>query len=123
AYLVGPAYVDFLSNGREAHPIGNQDAFADYVPNNVYRCLNDEWLAITVRNDQEWQCLCETIGVHYLTRDGRMASVAGRQSHRAEVDAAINAWAAQQDAEQAMRQLQAAGVPAGKVQNMRDCTE
>jgi crotonobetainyl-CoA:carnitine CoA-transferase CaiB-like acyl-CoA transferase len=45
-YLLGPAYVDFLNNGREAHPQGNQDAFADYVPNNLYRCLNDEWLAV-----------------------------------------------------------------------------
>ncbi len=123
AYLVGPAYADFLNNAREAHPIGNQDAFADYVPNNVYRCLNDEWLAITARNDQEWQRLCETIGAHDLTRDRRMASVEGRQFHRAAVDTAIGAWAVRQEADQAMRQLQAAGVPAGKVQNMRDCTE
>jgi crotonobetainyl-CoA:carnitine CoA-transferase CaiB-like acyl-CoA transferase len=122
-YLLGPAYVDFLNNGREAHPQGNQDAFTDYVPNNVYRCLNDEWLAITARNDQEWQHLCKTIDAHDLARDGRLASAEGRRSHRSQVDEALGTWAAQQEAEQAMRQLQAAGVPAGKVQNMRDCTD
>ncbi len=42
---------------------------------------------------------------------------------RAEIDHAIGSWAAQQDAEQAMRQLQAAGIPAGKVCTMRDFTE
>ena len=122
-YLLGPAYVDFLNNGREAHPQGNQDAFTDDVPNNVYRCLNDEWLAITARDDQEWQRLCKIIGARELAGAGRLASAEGRRSHRFEVDEAIGAWAARQDAEQAMRQLQAAGVPAGKVQNMCDCTE
>jgi crotonobetainyl-CoA:carnitine CoA-transferase CaiB-like acyl-CoA transferase len=122
-YLLGPAYVDFLNNGREAHPQGNQDAFADYVPNNVYRCLNNEWLAITARDDQEWQHLCETIGAHDLARDERLASAEGRRSHRSQVDEALSTWAAQQEAEQTMRQLQAAGVPTGKVQNARDLTE
>jgi crotonobetainyl-CoA:carnitine CoA-transferase CaiB-like acyl-CoA transferase len=122
-YIIGPAYVDFLNNGREAQPVGNQDAFADYVPNNVYRCLNDEWLAITVRDDQEWQHLCSVIATQAFVDDRRFATVEGRRTHRAEVDTALGAWSAQQDAEQAMGQLQAAGVPAGKVQNMRDCTE
>ena len=47
----------------------------------------------------------------------------GRRSHRIEIDETIRQWAAQQDAEQAMRMLQSAGIPAGKVQNMRDMTE
>lgn len=123
AYLVGPALADFLNNGREAHPQGNQDAFCDYVPNNVYRCLNNEWLAVTARDDQDWSRLCQTIGVPQLVSDTRFTSVEGRRAHRAEIDQALGSWAAQQNAEQAMRQLQAAGVPAGKVCTMRDFTE
>lgn len=122
-YLVGPAYVDFLNNGREAHPIDNQDAFDDYVPNNVYRCLNDEWLAITARDDQDWHRLCQVIGVQELIGEQRFAFVKDRRACRAEIDAALSTWAARQDADQAMRQFQDAGVPAGKVQDMRDCTE
>jgi crotonobetainyl-CoA:carnitine CoA-transferase CaiB-like acyl-CoA transferase len=123
AYLVGPALVDFLNNDRAAHPQGNRDAFCDYVPNNVYRCRHNEWLAITARDDQDWGRLCQTIGAQALASDGRLASVEGRRAHRAEIDQALGLWAAQQDAEQAMRQLQAAGVPAGKVCTMRDFTE
>ena len=122
AYLVGPAFADLLSNGREAHPQGNQDAFCDYVPNNIYRCLNNEWLALTCRDDSEWNRLCQATGHPTLANDTRFVSVEGRRVQRTEIDHAISTWAAQQDAEQAMRQLQAAGVPAGKVCTMRDLT-
>jgi crotonobetainyl-CoA:carnitine CoA-transferase CaiB-like acyl-CoA transferase len=123
AYLVGPAFADLLRNGREAHPQGNQDAFCDYVPNNVYRCLNKEWLALTCRDDAEWARLCQTIAHPTLGNDARFATVDGRRTHRDEIDCALSDWAAQQNAEQAMRQLQAAGVPAGKVCSMKDLTE
>jgi crotonobetainyl-CoA:carnitine CoA-transferase CaiB-like acyl-CoA transferase len=123
AYLVGPAFADLLSNGREAHPQGNQDAFCNYVPNNVYRCANNEWLALTCRDDSEWNRLCRAIGGHTLINDTRLASLEGRRIRRNEIDHIISTWAAQQDAEQAMRQLQAAGVPAGKVCTMRNLTE
>ena len=115
--------MDFLSNGREAHPPGNVDAFVDEVPNEVYKCLNEEWLAITVRSDEEWQKLCEAIGDTELSNNSSLASVEGRRQQRTEIDQKLSAWAASQDAEQAMRQLQAAGVPAGKVQNAKDLVE
>jgi len=123
AYLVGPAFADLLSNGREVHPQGNQDAFCDYVPNNVYRCLNNEWLALTCRYDSEWARFCQTTGQHILGSDTRFTTIEGRQGHRTEIDRMLSAWAAQQNAEQAMRQLQTAGVPAGKVCSMKDLTE
>jgi crotonobetainyl-CoA:carnitine CoA-transferase CaiB-like acyl-CoA transferase len=122
-YLAGPALVDFLNNGHEVHPQGNADAFADHVPNNVYRCLADEWLALTARDDHEWRRLCAAIGRDELAASDQFASASLRSIYRTEIDEIISAWTAQQDAEQAMRQLQAAGIPAGKVQNMRDMTE
>src|SRR4030095_13441885 len=83
----------------------------------------DEWLAITARNDQEWRRLCEGIDAKEVASTAWPVAVEGRRAHRSEADVAVGAWAAQQNAEQAMRRLQAAGVPAGKVQDMRDCTE
>jgi crotonobetainyl-CoA:carnitine CoA-transferase CaiB-like acyl-CoA transferase len=123
AYLVGPAFVDFLHNGREAHPHGNQDAFTDDVPNNVYRCRNDEWLAITARDDQEWRGLCEAIGASGLANDEQFATVEKRRARRDVVDATLSAWSAQHEAETAMHLLQSAGVSAGKVQTMRDMSD
>lgn len=123
AYLVGPAFADLLSNGREARPQGNQDAFCDYVPNNVYRCLNNEWLALTCRDDTEWAHLCQTITHPTLGSDTRFTSIEGRRTHRDKIDHTLSVWAAQQNAEQAMRQLQTVAVPAGKVCTMKDLTE
>ncbi len=123
AYVVGPAFMDFLSNGREAHPQGNQDAFVDLVPNDVYACLNNEWLAITVRNDEEWRRLGTVIDAPQLATSGRLTTIAGRRQHRTVIDEKLRAWAAGQDAQHAMQQLQTAGVPAGKVQTAQDLAE
>ncbi len=120
AYMLGPAFVDYVSNGREAQPIGNRDPFEDFVPNEVYRCRGEGWLAITVRDDREWRLLCQAIGAGELATDGRLAAVEGRRANRAHVDGQLGAWARRQDAGQAMKLLQAAGVPAGKVQDARD---
>ena len=122
-YMLGPAYVDYLNNGQEAQPAGNRDPFEDFVPNEVYRCRNDEWLAITARDDREWRLLGEAVGDASLTDDPQFATVEGRREQRPLIDARLGAWAVEQDAEQAMRRLQAAGVPAGKVQDARDLTE
>ena len=123
AYVLGPAYVDYLNNGREAQPDGNRDPFEDFAPNDVYRCRDDRWLAITARDDREWRCLCAVIGDAGLEDDQRFSTVDGRREHRALMNERISAWASGQDARQAMRSLQATGVPAGMVQNARDMAE
>ena len=51
-YLIGPALVDYFANGREAHPVGNADPFGQYCPNEVYRCGDQEEVAITCRDDE-----------------------------------------------------------------------
>ena len=63
------------------------------------------------------------VGDPELRDDPRLAAVEGRRQHRALVDERLARWAAEQDADTAMRRLQAAGVPAGMIQNARDMTE
>src|SRR5262249_18137640 len=104
-------------------PLGNQDAFEDFVPNEVYRCGDGEWLALTARDDDEWRTLCVAIGDERLARDEGLATVAGRRARRGVVDGALAQWAAGQRARDAMERLQAAGVPAGMVQTARDITD
>ncbi|MGE3601153.1 MAG: CoA transferase, partial [Dehalococcoidia bacterium] len=117
AYLAGPAYLDLFANGREAQPAGNRDPFEDVVPNEVYRCRGDGWLAITARDDRDWRRLYETIGDVTLAEDARLAEVEGRRLYRALIDDRLGRWCAAQDANGAMRRLQAAGVPAGVIQD------
>jgi crotonobetainyl-CoA:carnitine CoA-transferase CaiB-like acyl-CoA transferase len=123
AYLVGPAYVDELTRAVTARAAGNRDAFEDPVPNEVYRCRDEGWLAITARDDAEWQSLCAAVGDAALAGDGALATVAGRRRARAIIDARLAAWAEGREAEAAMRLLQARGVPAGRVQGARELIE
>ncbi|HEY8518109.1 MAG TPA: CoA transferase [Candidatus Binatia bacterium] len=121
-YLLGPALLEFASGGREAQPHGNRDGLDDLVPNEVYRCRDGEWLAISARDDAEWRRLRDAIGDPALADDA-LCAVEERRRRRGEIDARLAAWAATRDAESAMTELQERGVAAGKVQSARDLVE
>ncbi|HZR84871.1 MAG TPA: CoA transferase [Candidatus Binatia bacterium] len=123
AYLVGPAYIDELAGRPTPRAAGNRDPFDDFVPNEAYRCRDGGWIAITARDDAEWHRLCRAIGDAALADDRSLATAEGRRRARADVDRRLAEWSAGQDAEAAMRLLQANGVPAGQVQTARELTE
>ena len=88
-YLIGPAVLDHLTNGREAHPIGNADPFAEWCPNEVYRCGDQHEVAITCRDDDDWERLCDTVSWDIADlasepelADGRRADRPGRRDRR-----------------------------------------
>ncbi|MBM4242496.1 MAG: CoA transferase [Deltaproteobacteria bacterium] len=120
AYLIGPALLEIASGGGEAVAQGNRDGLDDIVPNEVYRCAGGRWLAVSARNDADWQRLCDVLGRDVVLPGLRTLGVAARRERRAEIDAALAAWAAARDADDAMHLLQESGVPAGKVQDARD---
>ena len=123
AYMLGPALLDFAANDHETVAAGNQDGVADHVPNEIYRCGEGQYLAITARNDREWAALCGVAGLRGLADDPTLQSEAGRVLRRAEIDAALAAWALTVQAEDASVALQGVGVPAGRVQNAQDLAE
>jgi crotonobetainyl-CoA:carnitine CoA-transferase CaiB-like acyl-CoA transferase len=121
-YIIGPAVLDYLSNGREAHPIGNADPFGQWCPNEVYRCGDQHELAVTCRDDDDWSRLGETVGwaIAELAGDAELATVEGRIARRADIDAVLREWCASRTADAAASALQGNGVPAGKVQDGGD---
>lgn len=122
-YLVGPALLALASGAGEAAAAGNRDGLDDLVPNEVYRCRDGEWLAVSARDDADWGRLCAVAGAAALAADPDLVTVAGRRARRGEVGRHLARWAAERDASSAMEALQAAGVPAGKVQSARDLAE
>lgn len=113
-YLIGPALLDYLTNGREAHPDGNHDPFGEIVPNDCYPTADGEWLAVSCRDDSDWQRLLKATGI---AADEELSQLAVRRERVAEVDALVRDWAAGVDAGAAQELLQGAGVPAGMIQN------
>ncbi|MEM9130703.1 MAG: CoA transferase [Actinomycetota bacterium] len=120
AFLVGPALVEHFATGHEAVADGNVDALGDAVPNEVYRCADGGFVAVTAADDAMWARLASAVG---LADDAALATVAGRRAERARVDATLGAWAAERTAEAAMVELQACGVAAGAVQDAADLIE
>jgi crotonobetainyl-CoA:carnitine CoA-transferase CaiB-like acyl-CoA transferase len=112
-YLVGPALLDWLANGREAVAAGTRDAFSDPVPNDVVRSGDDRWLAVTAADDVDWARVAALVGVD----DAGLATVAGRRERRDEVRGSVAAWAAGRAAEEAAVALQEVGVAAYAVQD------
>jgi crotonobetainyl-CoA:carnitine CoA-transferase CaiB-like acyl-CoA transferase len=90
---LGLAFVEHLATGREPVAAGNRDPFDDVVPNEVYRCRDGDWLAITARDDSDWSRLTTAIADPALS-DPRLATIEGRRARRALVDQRVAAWAA-----------------------------
>jgi crotonobetainyl-CoA:carnitine CoA-transferase CaiB-like acyl-CoA transferase len=85
------------------------------APSGVWQAAGeDEWCVVTVRNDSDWQALLAVVGDADLD-DPTFASRAERLAGRERLEAHIAAWMRQQDADDAMRRLQAAGVPASRM--------
>ena len=122
--LLGPMLLDVSLNGAEVRPKGNRDLYGNFCPNNAYRCRGeDSWLAISVREPEEWAALCGVIGADDLAQRADLATLDGRLAHEDEIDERIESWTLPRDAREAMVALQEAGVPAGVTQTVADKVE
>ncbi|HUJ64045.1 MAG TPA: CoA transferase, partial [Acidimicrobiales bacterium] len=88
------------------------------APQGVYACLGDEqWLALAVVSDEQWERLVSAMGHPAWTRDTGLATRAGRRARADEVDRGLAAWSAGQDRDTLVAQLTGAGIPAAPVWN------
>ncbi|SHN47921.1 Crotonobetainyl-CoA:carnitine CoA-transferase CaiB [Cryptosporangium aurantiacum] len=88
-----------------------------HAPHGVYRTAGeDDWLALSVRSDDEWSGLCEVLGLDAVARDPRFATADARAHNRAELDDLVGGACASRAKDALARELQAAGVPAAPVQ-------
>jgi benzylsuccinate CoA-transferase BbsF subunit len=116
---MAPAVLDYSATGRVAGRDGNRDPGC--CPHGVFRCAGeDEWCAIAVRSDAEWEALCRLLGRPELGRHPDFATLAARKVREAEVEAHVAEWSAGQDKRALMERLQAAGIPAGYVAKASD---
>lgn len=110
AGLIGEAFVAASLRGEGPVHRGNRDA--RFAPQGAYRCLGEEqWVVISARDDAEWQSLAAVVGADELAG----LTVEERRERHDELDERIEAWTSTVDPQVAMEQLQAAGVPAGRV--------
>ena len=112
---LGEQVMDYTINGRVAHTTGNRDT---HLVQGVYPCAgDDEWIAISIGNLQQWQALYRLMGRPELREDERFRDMESLQAHHDEVDALIGAWTADQDNVALFHRLQKEGVPVGPLLN------
>jgi crotonobetainyl-CoA:carnitine CoA-transferase CaiB-like acyl-CoA transferase len=116
--FLGPVLLDYTVNGRVWERRGNLDSAA--APHNVYPCRGeDQWCAIAVTDDAEWEALVGAVAVPGLD-DPRFSTADGRKQHETVIDGLLSAWTRGRSADEIVGPLQAAGVPAGFVQRGQD---
>ena len=119
ACTVAPAILECQVSGKLPERRGNHDPIA--VPHDVYPCAGeDQWCAIAVFDDAQWQKLCRALGREDWASDARFLTAAARREHEIELDAAIAEATRAWKKHDLMETLQRAGVPAGIVAKGED---
>lgn len=106
--------MDFTFNGRVQGRADNRDEI--YAPQGTYPCAGeDNWISMSIRSDEEWASLCETLNRSEWRGDTRFASGLDRASNHDALDEMLAQATVSWDARELESALQAHGVPAGAV--------
>jgi len=117
--FLSPVLLDYTVNHRVAQRSGNRVAYA--VPHSPFPCKgSDRWVAISIRNDREWQSLADAINDADWLQDAKFSSFDARAENEEELNRLIGRWTIGYRAEALFRLLQSNGVPSGIVQNCHE---
>ena len=118
-HFLAPQTIDFRVSGRTVSRDGNRSTTA--APQGAYPCQGeDQWCAIAIENDGQWQALRRVIGEPDWAQDSRFQTNEGRLAHQDEIDRNLAQWTISRPPQEVMDLLQSEGVPAGVVQRSSD---
>ena len=111
---LAPLLLDWSVNGRMWERRGNRDDV--FAPHGVFPSSgDDEWVAIAICDDEQWQSLCHLMGTSNLSE----LAVEQRQQRQDELEELICDWTSSRSNSDVMERCVAAGIPAHQVQNSR----
>ncbi len=110
--------VEWTAYGVELNRDGNRGPQG--APQNIYACSGDEnWLALVVRDDDEWSTLKNLLENPTWANDEEFATHAGRRRKHQVIDEALASWCAGRELNETVEALLAAGIPAAGVWDAR----
>jgi crotonobetainyl-CoA:carnitine CoA-transferase CaiB-like acyl-CoA transferase len=87
-----------------------------HAPHGIFPCEGeDQWIAITITGDSEWQALCRVIQRPDLSQDQRFVLEKDRKQNEEVLESTLTTWTRQHSPDEAMGALQQEGVPAARV--------
>ncbi len=117
--VLGHSALEYTVNNKIPTARGNTHVYA--CPHGCYRCKGHErWCVISVFNDKEWRAFCNVIGNPDWTRNPDFSTFLSRKEREEELNKLVEEWTTERSPEEVTEKMQAAGVPAGVVQNIED---
>ncbi|XOV90666.1 MAG: CoA transferase [Pseudomonadota bacterium] len=107
---LGDALLEVAATGQVRKPAGNRHPVI--APHGVYGCAGDRWLALAAQDDASFAALCAHLGQPELAADARFADRSSRKHNEAALDAILDAWFGNREAEAEAGLLQAMGLHA-----------
>ena len=112
--MLGEFYMDWSMNGRLAEHQGNGHDWM--APHNIYPCAGDEqWIAICVRSDAEWDALKRVLGQPEWAEQDEFSDQILRWEHREQLDRELGAWTSTRAKTEIFEALRAERVPSSPV--------
>lgn len=109
---------DYLAYGVSRERLGGR--MEGIAPSNAYPCADGTSIIVAGNSDAIFQRYMATIGRPDLGADPELQTNAGRWGRRDELDDAIGQWSIQHDRDEALKILDAAGVPSGPIYTAAD---
>ncbi len=114
ANFLGEMVMASIINGSPGTPTGNRDAAM--APHNSYPCKKtadeDEWVAIAVANQKEWESLCNLMGNPEWTKKEEFSDELLRWENQEALDKYLAEWTRLYGAYEITERLQQAGIAA-----------
>jgi crotonobetainyl-CoA:carnitine CoA-transferase CaiB-like acyl-CoA transferase len=109
---------DYSAYGVTRERVGGR--MEGIAPSNAYPCADGTSIIVAGNGDAIFQRYMHTIGRPDLATDPDLQNNAGRWRRREELDAAIGAWTAHYNRDDALKLLDEAGVPSGPIYTAAD---
>ncbi|MCP4003046.1 MAG: CoA transferase [bacterium] len=120
--LLGAEWMQYRATGVQPPPAANRDA--NYCPHGVYPTRGeDEWCAVAIEDDAAWTRLCTQMNRSELSTDPRFATHFARKANEDELDEIVRRFSEGLDRWELAARLQADGIAASPVENLRDTFE
>jgi crotonobetainyl-CoA:carnitine CoA-transferase CaiB-like acyl-CoA transferase len=93
------------------------------APADLFRCSDGRWLMVQVVGQSLWEKFCKMLGIEEWIEDPRFADDLGRGRHAHVVSERLGAWCATRSRADALREFEAARIPAGPVHSPQDALD
>ena len=114
--------IDAVMNDVAPERNGNRDRWM--APHGIFRAAGDErWIALAVRDDDEWCRFAAAIGAPELAGDARFATLAARKANEDALEDLVTAWTAARSPDETTTLLQRVGIAAFPAMSNRDICE